>query len=204
MHKAQPEYDVEIQAFRRWFSSSQTRRSGVGGSSHATRCEFIPFSACKKYLGAHRRVENLLISLFGEEAARNIDAQYIREHNLRSLAILLVISEGPMIKHFVRYTSLQDHRLPHRTRPDDFPFSPDPKFFERFRDQQWQFCATTLRYRLDHDLHKEEILPITHKEEIGSGGNAVIFKIVVDEEYNELVPPGRKGFVPVWSESIHA
>lgn len=202
MHESQPEQDVEIQAFRRWISSSQTRRPGIGGSSHATRCDFIPFSACKKYLGAHGRVENLLSSLFGKEAARNIDAQYIRDHYLRSLAILLLISEGPMIKHFVEYTSLQDYRLPHRNPPDDFPFSPNPNFFERFSDQQWQFCAKTLKHMSDHDLHNEEILPITHKEEIGSGGNAVIFKVIVDEEYNDLVPEQRK--VLVWSESVHA
>ena len=45
-------------------------------------------------------------------------------------------------------------------------------------------------------LHKEEILPIIHKEEIGHGGNAVIFKITVDEEYNKLVPQRWK--MPVW------
>ena len=37
-------------------------------------------------------------------------------------------------------------------------------------------------------LHKEEILPIIYKEEIGHGGNGIIYKIVVDEEYNKLVP----------------
>ncbi|KAL9125734.1 MAG: hypothetical protein Q9217_005105 [Psora testacea] len=188
MRETQPEQDDEIQAFRRWFSSSRTRRPGIRGSSHVTQCEFIPPSAVKEYLGANQRVEDLLTSLFGKEASRIIDAEVIREHYIRPLAILLVIGEGPMIKHFVQYRSLQDHRLPYRSCPEDFPFSSDPNFFQHFHNQQWQFCATDLEYNMNLYLHKEEILPIIHKQEIGHGGNAVVFKIIVDEEYNKLVP----------------
>ena len=188
MPETQPDQDDEIQAFRRWIASSKTRRPGVGGSSHNTRCDFIPPSAVKEYLGANHRVEGLLTSLFGKEAIRTIDAEVVREHYVRPLAILLLIGEGPMIKHFVQYRSLQDHRLPYRNRPEDFPFSKDQSFFERFHNNQWQFCAADLEYNMNVHLHKEEILPIIHKEEIGCGGNAIIFKIVVDEEYNKLVP----------------
>ena len=188
MGEAQPEQDDEIQAFRRWISSSETRRPGIGGSNHGEPRTYIPPFAVKEYLGANQRVEDLLTSLFGKEASRMLDAEVIRKHYVRTLAILLDIGEGRMIKHFVQYLSLQDHRLPYRSRPEDFPFSADPKFFERFYNQQWQFCAADLEYNMNLHLHKEEILPIIHKDEIGHGGNAVIFKIVVDEEYNKLVP----------------
>ncbi|KAL9612988.1 MAG: hypothetical protein Q9167_002465 [Letrouitia subvulpina] len=187
MPETQPEQDDEIQAFRRWISS--TRRQGIGGSSHVTQCGFIPTSAVREYLGADHRVERLLGSLFDSETVRELDAEVIREHYLRPLAILLLIGEGRMIKHFIKYQSLQDHQLPYRTCPNDFPFSSDPNFFERFHNQQWQFCATYLEYNMNLHLHKEEILPITYKEKIGSGGNAVIFKVVVEKEYNKLVPP---------------
>ncbi|KAL8740664.1 MAG: hypothetical protein Q9190_006661 [Brigantiaea leucoxantha] len=189
MPDTQPDQDGEIQAFHRWLSSTQ--RQGIGGSSHATQCKYIPPSAVKEYLGADHRVESLLTSLF-KEANKSIDAEVIREHYLRPLAILLLIGEGHMIKHFVQYRSLQDHQLPYRDRPQDFPFSTDPTFFERFSNQQWQFCAADLEYNMNLHLHKEEILPITGKEEIGSGGNAVIYKISVDGEYNKLIPPRWK------------
>lgn len=188
MRETQPDQDDEIQAFHRWIASSTTRRPGIGGSSRVTHCDFIPPSAVKAYLGADRRVECLLTSLFGKEAPRTIDADVVREHYVRPLVILLLIGEGPMIKHFVQYRSLQDHRLPYRSRPEDFPFSSDPNFFKRFHDHQWQFCAAGLEYNMNLHLHKEEILPITRKEEIGHGGNAIIYKINVDGEYNKLVP----------------
>ena len=188
MGEPQPEQDEEIQAFRRWFSSSETRRPGIGGLSHATLCEFIPFSAVQEYFAANHRLEALLTSLFGKEASKTIDADVIREHYIRPFAILLVIGEGPRIKHFVHYLSLRDECLPHRSCPDDFPFSEDIHFFAKFYEQQWQFCAAELDYNMNLRLHKEEILPITYKEEIDHGGNAVIFKIVIEEEYDKLVP----------------
>lgn len=189
MPETQAEHDREIQAFRRWIS--KTRRRGIGGSNHATQCDFIPFSAVKEYLGASNRVESLLASI----CAKHVDAQVVREHYLRPLAILLLIGQGPMIEHFVQYRSLMDHRLPFRTCPEDFPHSADPELFSRFHIQQWQFCVADLEYNMDFHLHKEEILPIISKEEIGRGGNANVYKIVVEAEYNKLVPDRWK--VPV-------
>lgn len=191
MRETQPEHDQEIQAFHQWVSLSETRRKGIGGSSHTTACDFIPRSAVKRYLGANHRVEDLLSSLFGKEAS-SIDAEVIRQHYLRPLAILLLIGEGLMIKHFVHYPSLRDNHLPYGNRTKDFPLSSDPTFFERFSNHQWRFCATDLEYNMDLHLHEEEILPITDKQEIGHGGNAVIFKINIHEEYNKLVPENHK------------
>ena len=172
----------EIQAFWRWHWT--TRRAGVGGPDHAARCDFIPFSAVQEYFGASQRVERLLAAL----DAKKVDAHHIRKHYLRTLAILILIGQGPMINHFSRYSSLTDKRLPFRTRPEDFPHSPDAEFFDKFHAEQWQFCVMALEYNMDLQLHKEEILPIIEKEEIGRGGNATIFKIVVDSDYNKLVP----------------
>lgn len=186
MLSMQPGHYSEIQAFHKWIKDA--RQPGIGGSSHLTECGFIPLSAVKDYLGANQRVECLLASLFGRDATRVADAESVRKHYLRPLAILLLIGEGPMIKHFVQYRSLQDCRLPYRSEPEDFPGSPDPPLFKRFQDQQWQFCAADLEYNMNLHLYKEDILPIIHKEEIGQGGNAVIFKIIVEGEYNRLVP----------------
>ncbi|KAL8792768.1 MAG: hypothetical protein Q9195_004655 [Heterodermia aff. obscurata] len=182
MPEIQAEHPSEIQAFWRWYLA--TVRQGMGGPDHAAGRAFIPLSAVQDYLGASQRVEGLLAAL----CAKHVDAQYVREHYLRTLAILILIRQGPMINHFVRYSSLTDKRLPFRTRPEDFPHSADPEFFDKFHVQQWQFCVTDLEYKMDLHLHQEEILPIIEKKEIGRGGNATVFKIVVASEYNKLVP----------------
>lgn len=180
----QGEDHSEIQAFWRWYENTRARCLGIGGPDHAAQRNFIPLSAVQQYLGASQCVEGLLAAL----CAENVEAQTVREHYLRTLAILILIGKGHMIKHFVRYHSLKDERLPFRTRPEDFPHSSDAKFFDKFRRKQWQFCVTDLEYNMDLHLHKEEILPIVEKEEIGRGGNATVFKIVIASEYNKLVP----------------
>ena len=185
MSDAQSDEDEEIQAFGRWISSA--RRQGMGGSNHETPCGYIPIPALKEYLSSNHRVEDLLKALFDKEAIKSLDVDIIQTHYLRSLAILLLIGKGRMIKHFVHYRALRDEQLPHKSRPEDFPFSSDPGFFECFFDQQWQFCAVDLEYNMNIYFHKEEILPITLKEEIARGANAIFFKIVVDEEYNKLI-----------------
>lgn len=182
------EQDETIQAFWRWYRSPKTRQFGLTGSNHESRCQFITISAVKRYLETPGRVEALLKSVFPDVTSIPEDADLIRQHYLRSLAILLVIGKGPMIQHFAQYDSLQDRCLPHRSRPTDFPSSADPSFFERFSKEQWQFCAKDLEYNMHRYAHKEDILPITNKAEIGEGGNAVIFRFNVHEGYNKLVP----------------
>ena len=189
MRETHSEQDEEIQAFWRWYRNPKTRQSGLNGSGHESHCDFIPISAVKQYLETPGRVEALLKSVFGDDTIMPVDADLIRQHYLRSLAILLVIGKGPMIQHFVQYDSLQDRCLPHRSSPADFPSSSDPSFFERFSREQWQFCAKDFEYNMHRYAHKEDILPITNKEEIGEGGNAVVFRFNVHEEYNKLVPP---------------
>ena len=99
-----------------------------------------------------------------------------------------------MIQHFQQYETLRDQKLPHRTRPDDFPFT-KPHKFEEFKNEQWQFCASNLEYGMSSRFKEEDILPITRKEKIGEGGSAIIYKIVVEETYNSLQPRGHT--VPV-------
>ncbi|KAL8713929.1 MAG: hypothetical protein Q9220_002075 [cf. Caloplaca sp. 1 TL-2023] len=189
MPRVQSDYDREYQAFRRWIQDTQRR--GIGGSGHASTCCFVPVSALRKYLGASGRVESLLGFLFGKDSPTIVDAETIRKHYIRPLAILLLIGHGAMIKHFVQYESLQDQRLPYRSRPTDFPFSSqDAAFFEKYFEHQWQFCTPELEYNMELFFHDEQTLPILEREEIGQGGNGLIYRIVVDREYNKLVPPG--------------
>lgn len=116
-----------------------------------------------------------------------VDANYVRDHYLQSFAILLCIGQGHLIRQFQKEDALQDQKLPHRTQPSDFP-STDPGVFEEFQAKQWQFCAPTLKYGMDAHFKDDDILPILRREQIGEGGSAIVYKIVLDDEYNALSP----------------
>lgn len=80
--------------------------------------------------------------------------------------------------------------MPFRNRPDNFPFT-ETDIFETFAKAQRQFCAPRLEYEMDEIFNEDDILPIIHKEKIGEGGSAIIYKIQVDENYNSLRSPNH-------------
>ncbi|KAI4224143.1 MAG: hypothetical protein LQ349_007288, partial [Xanthoria aureola] len=149
---------------------------------------FVPQSRLETYLRSHDRVENLLDAVLDPEGRHSVAARYIRDNYLRTFAILLYIGEGPWISTFQQYRSLRDDKLPYDTEPADFPKTHNSDLFTKFKAAQWQFCAMALQYDMKDRFSPEVILPIRSKTEIGSGGSAIIFKIVVDEAYNSLHP----------------
>lgn len=179
-----------LQAFHTWRKSSEALLPGIGGPGIETERKFVPRSNLEKYFERPRRLENLLDALLNSDERPAVDANYVREHYLQSFATLLCIGEGRFIHHFQQYKSLRDEKMPYRNRPDDFPFI-TPDKFEEFKKEQWQFCAPKLEYRMSDRFKEEDILPITRKEKIGEGGSAIIYKIVVEEGYNLLRPPGH-------------
>ncbi len=191
------QHNDTVQAFHTWRRSSKARLLGIGGPDLETVCPFIPRSNLEEYFQEHHRLENLLTAVCDSDAA--VDPNYVRDHYLQSFATLLCIGQGPLICHFQQYNSLRDQKLPHRSRPDDFPIT-TPDIFEDFKNAQWQFCASKLEYGMNDRFKEEDILPIIRKEEIGSGGSAIIYKIVVDAEYNSLRPQGS--VIPVRSAPL--
>ena len=185
-----------LQAFQNWKRSTEAQVPGIGGPEFETICQFVPRSNLGKYFERPNRVEKLLDAVLDSHERPAVEANYVREHYLQSFAILLCIGEGRMIHHFQQYKSLRDQKLPYRTRPDDFPITMPDKF-EDFKEAQWQFCASHLEYGMNDRFKEEDILPITRKEKIGEGGSAIIYKIVVDEDYNSLQPRGH--VIPVGS-----
>ena len=160
------------------------------GGKDLDKTFFIPQSKLKNYLGFSDRVENLLDAVLNPEERPSVAAKYIRDNYLRTFAILLCIGQGQWISHFRQHRSLLDDKLPYDTEPANFPYSPNPDLVTDFKAEQWQFCAMALQYDMQDRFNPEVILPIRSKEEIGSGGSAIIFKIVVDEAYNSLHPIG--------------
>ena len=184
-----PQHNDAVQAFHIWRRSSEAQLLGTGGPDFDTTCPFVPRSNLEKYFERPRQLENLLDAVLDSHERPAVEAAYVRDHYLQSFAILMCIGEGRMIYLFQQHNSLRDQKLPYRTRPDDFPFT-IPHKFEEFKNAQWQFCAPKLEYSMNDRFKEEDILPITRKEKIGEGGSAIIYKIVVDENYDSLRPRG--------------
>ena len=185
MPQSSVQYSDSLQAFHKWRESAKTQ--GLGGRD-LDLTFFIPQSKVEEYLRAPCRVETLLDAVLNLEERPSVAAGYIRNNYLRTFAILLCIDQGHWISHFRQYRSLLDDKLPYDTEPADFPKTFNADLFTNFKAAQWQFCAMAFQYDMKDRFNPEVILPIRSKTEIGKGGSAIIFKIVVDEAYNSLHP----------------
>ena len=184
-----PQHGDAVQAFCRWMDSPEAKSPGIGGPSSETECSYIPQYNLESYFKEPRRVENLLDEVLDGKPRQAVDANYIRSHCARSFAILLSIGQGSLICLFHQYDSLRDQKLPHHSRPANFPVT-KPDVFEDFKSAQWQFCAPRLEVCMSETFKEEIILPIIRRETIGKGGSAIVSRIVVDESYNLLRPKG--------------
>ena len=188
-----------VQAFLKWKDSPEAKLSGIGGPLFEAEFTFIPQSNLKKYFEESLRWANLLDDVLDNKQRQAVNANYLRHNYARSFAILLSIGQGSLIHHFQQHDSLRDQKLPHDARPADFPkMSPDR--FEEFKNAQWQFCALKLEDGMSSHLKEENIVPIIRRETIGKGGSAIVYKIVVEEEYNLLrlrnVSPSVRSYCP--------
>lgn len=178
-----------LQAFHTWTQSPEARMEGITGPDFETNCYFISQSNLQKYFERPGQFESLLDDVLNSKARHAVDSDFLRQHYARSFAILLHIGAGPMIENFQHCNSLRDEKLPHRSRPEDFPIT-TPDKFDDFRKAQWRYCASTLEYGMNSHFKEDDILPIIRREPIGEGGSSNVYKIVVDEAYNRLRPAG--------------
>lgn len=186
--ESQPDHDPRIQEFLKWSKSPDTSRIGCGGFENGGERAYIPLEKLKERL-TRRRVEGLLAALFDNGETSAPDVSVIIRHYLRPFVILLRIGEGRMIHQFVNHKSLEDDRLPLLQEPSEFPSSTQSDIWTAFRQEQWAFCALTLEYSMGLHIRPDEILPIIHKEMIAEGGSSFTYKIIVDKDYDKLVPP---------------
>ena len=179
--------DPAIQEFHLWRKRIGQSGIGIAGGDRVD-CTFIPYSSVVTYLNQDDRVESLVRAIFKDaDPGKAPDADTIRKSHARVFCILLSISKGRFITHFIEY-QLVDSRLPHEDQPKTFPVdSGDTKFWDSFYERQWEFSAREFTYGISlHIDAKECILPIIEMEEIGDGGSAVIYKIKLHEDYDSL------------------
>lgn len=189
MAELQPENYAAIQDFLHWKCNSDIHKEGCRGSTNTVGTKYISRAALEEKL-TKERIEALLDELFRDTELPAPGAEEVMNNYLRPFAILLSAGFGRMISHFVDHLSLRDLLLPFAIESKDFPKSTRRNLFKAFCKEQWQFCPVKLEYNMSYRLESNYILPIVHKEKIGEGGSANVYKIIVDEDYNSL-RPGR-------------
>ena len=179
--------DPHIQHFLRWAATPNTLSSGCRGIANEEDCSYIAYNnKLRAYFNEPHRIMNLLKALFPQKDMGQLpNVRTIKERYLRVFSILIRIHQGRFIDYFVHYESLDDDHLPLDSQPFSWPESTDTAFFKRFEDMQWYFFPASFRVGDVIHFSKNRILPIT-KEWLGEGGSAVINKVILDDEYNEL------------------
>ena len=182
MISAQRDENPAIQDFLQWIH--EVKRTEEDGGR-----KFVPYTRLKTYFTSKDRTRRLLYALFPDQDEAELPRpDDVERHYLRVFSILLCIHQGPFIMRFLEYPSLQDTRLPFTTKPPYFPVSSKSDLFDAFRQKQWEFCVLIWEYNMHYRFEKERILPIIGKEKLAMGGSSILFKIVVEDEYNHLDP----------------
>lgn len=184
----QPDSNPRIQNFWGWLDDEQQLAYGYSGLELEKRSQFVPSSVLKAYFESPRKLQRILDALF-PNTDDPIEAETILEGDyLTVFVILLSISKGTYIEHFVHHEGLRDDKFPLEARPYEWPKTKSSEdFWEDFKAAQWKFYPYTFaRNKTDIRVGSRRILPITERELIKEGGSSKIFKIKIHPDYDRL------------------
>jgi hypothetical protein len=170
-----------IEAFREYVKTKEV--CGTNGSS--AKAKFIPYFMLQEYFNLNR-----MRNIFGILSRPNLGNEIGQKNYLRVFSILLFIGKANHIAEFIRYPGLNDDHLPFLS-PTQPPHHWPPlieAFYPAFYSAQWRFCPQKfIKGKLWNVCFEEDhILPIIEKTQFREGGNAVVYKIKVLEQYNNL------------------
>jgi hypothetical protein len=192
---SQPDHHAVLQDFFRW--ESQSWIEVVADITTDEKTCFMPVETLKSYLKSDgsKKLNKILSELFQSEDIP-INPEIILRTHTAVFCILLRISKGRYIEYFARYEELSDQRLPFDLThpPACFPAATDDsKFLQRFCEKQWMYCVPIFDNHMVHKhFGRQRLLPITHKERLGGGGSAIIYKIKLYGPHNKLFPDGSQ------------
>lgn len=184
--------------FHQWLQEGDSRSSGHHGILDSIETAYIPYKKLVLYFDQHR-VKRMLEALFPEGYDAHLPREILANYT-RVFSILLESGKGRFITYFVRHADLSDENLPFDSRPPAFPLSTDQNMLRNFQDCQWVFCAHLFDFDCNVTLNANCILPIIEKERVGRNNTTIRHKILLDGEYNKLLPfnddliVGRLGF----------
>jgi hypothetical protein len=183
----QPDDHRHLQDFHQYLHECVIRTDSPITSQTSQREEFVPFEQIEEHFSEEGRLIDILSAIFPDEEPIPVDETVVQTHYLKTLCILLSIGAARYIRLFVEHNGLSDVRLPHTSKPDNFPISAArPNLWEKFYEKQWVFCAAEINFKINDSLERDRILPIVKRKVLGEGGSAVVSKIVLHTSFNKL------------------
>ena len=185
----------KIQEFIEWVRKNCA--PGLIDPASNEKPPFLPSHVLRTYFETNR-YNNLvkLLSVVFENEEIPVDADEVARKYSAVFCILLLIGKARYIQLFVQRDGLRDACLPFDLDfpPQGFPTSTsdsdDREFLRRFCDQQWMFCAPVIDYHTARTFEPNRILPIILKEKLAGGGSAILYKIILQTQYNCLSASG--------------
>jgi hypothetical protein len=148
---------------------------------------YLDDRAREQYLSVQAIVK-ILRRLPPDPSARPIlfkqKAEEIHEDFQRIFCTLLYIGRAHKIYDWLANINLKDRQGPWESRPDRFP--DNQKFWTDFHYAQWMFFVERLKYRDNLTWPSERILPFHRQEQLAEGDSAVVYKVLVNSDYNGL------------------
>ncbi|TVY91861.1 Serine/threonine-protein kinase [Lachnellula willkommii] len=188
----QRNYEKAIQGIHSWMDRRYTYEVFDPEKSPPSTRPFMVLKEVQSYLtdNHHQKLKGIIDVLF-EDSDGFILTDIIPDY-VAVFCILLQISKGHYIKHFTRYGSLSDAKLPFdpRTPPQYWPLGDsDQDFLAQFCERQWAFCTPSLPPATsDKYFDSKTVLPITFKKTLQSGSSANLSLIHIHPWYNKLLP----------------
>jgi hypothetical protein len=153
------------------------------------RPRYLPDSDREEYFSNSEQVRRLLDAVLEPNYRRRVHPDSIRQSYTRVFSILLCISRGSAIVHFVNKPGFKDENLPFSNR-QSFPNRiSDEAFFDDFYKKQWMFCAPKLDFHEWWQWEPERILPAVYEKELGRGKT---FLLKIHPDHNNLRDESRK------------
>lgn len=185
-----PESHPVVQEFLSTLSKPEFRCLGIRADTMEATHGYISLAAIQEAVRKPGMLESLVESVIPRGLAQD-DITAIRSQYLRVFCILLRCRCGSEIQAFIHNINLCDGALPFEMESDFASLSEQLQvassaLFRIFYHQRWEFCPEVLRYGMDVGLDKNVIIPVSKINKISNTGTAEIYKIVIDEEYNEL------------------
>jgi hypothetical protein len=151
--------------------------------------EYIRVKELLKWMvtGSPKKVDVLLWSCKSPGENFSYDSKRILQDDTRCLlifSILLELGEGNLIHALLKH-DYTDRKLPLDLAQleRNSTFKQNPGLSKRFNDTQWKYCPVRFELTGERDLTQDHIVPIFCKQRINEGGTAVIYEILVQEEF---------------------
>lgn len=141
------------------------------------------------------KLEDILHEVHGPRFGYHDTKDNSKEY-LLILAILLTIDDGKYGKYIAHFKSRQvtDAQLPLdasrirslRQGPDESKQAPEDEWDQmtkKFHSSQWRFKPLQFSLSMERVVEARDIVPICHMKEIKQGGTAVVWQVLVPEEF---------------------